>query len=30
MDLSEKHKLDDLYRGILELEVPNEIVKEFL
>jgi PhoH-like ATPase len=29
MDLSEKHKLDDLYRGILELEVPNEIVKEF-
>lgn len=29
MDLSEKHKLDDLYNGILELEVPNEIVKEF-
>ncbi len=29
VDLSEKHKLDDLYNGVLELLVPNEIIKKF-
>lgn len=29
VDLSEKHKLDDLYNGVLELKVPNDVVKEF-
>ncbi len=29
VDLSEKHKLDDLYNGILEVLVPNDTIKEF-
>lgn len=29
VDLSEKHKLDDLYNGILEVLVPKDVIKEF-